>query len=152
MLERIFSELGPWNWLVLGFVLLTLEIILPGVFLVWIGLAALAVGVLSIAIWEFSLWIWQVQILVFLVFSLLSAWLGYRFVRRDESPSDQPLLNQRARQLVGRTGTLDEAIRDGRGRLKLGDTWWPVNGPDAAPGTKVRVVAATDGDLVVEPV
>ena len=69
MLERIFSELGPWNWLVLGFVLLTLEIILPGVFLVWIGLAALAVGVLSIAIWEFALWTWQVQILVFLVFS-----------------------------------------------------------------------------------
>ncbi len=152
MLERIFSELGAWNWLVLGFVLLTLEIIIPGVFLVWIGLAALAVGVLSIVVWEFAMWTWQVQILVFLALALLSAWTGYRYVRLDETPSDQPLLNQRAKQLVGRTGTLDEPIRDGRGRLKIGDTWWPVNGPDTAPGTKVRVVAAQDGDLVVEPV
>lgn len=151
MLERIFSELGPWNWLVLGFILLTLEIILPGVFLVWIGLAALAVGVLSIAIWEFALWTWQVQTLAFLLFSMVSAWMGYRYVQLDKTPSDQPLLNQRAEQLVGRTGTLEEAIRDGRGRLKIGDTYWPVNGPDAAPGTKVRVVAARDGDLIVAP-
>jgi membrane protein implicated in regulation of membrane protease activity len=152
MIERIVGELGPWNWMVLGFVLLGLEIFVPGVFLVWIGLAALAIGLVSFLAWDLAFWTWQVQVLAFLAAALAAAWFGYRFYRRDATPSDEPLLNQRARQLVGRTGTLEEPIRDGRGRLKLGDTWWRVLGPDAAPGTRVRVAEVRDGELVVEPV
>ncbi len=150
MIERIVGELGPWNWMVLGFVLLGLEIFVPGVFLVWIGLAALLIGVLSFFFWEAAFWSWHVQVLVFLAAALVAAWLGYRFYRVEKTPTDEPLLNQRARQLVGRTGTLEQPIRDGRGRLKLGDTWWSVNGPDCAPGTQVRVTDVRDGDLVVE--
>ncbi|QDZ02773.1 NfeD family protein [Nitratireductor mangrovi] len=150
MIARIFAELGPWNWIVLGFLLLALEILVPGVFLVWIGLAALATGLLSIALWEAGFWTWQVQTIVFLLLSLLSAYGGYRFVRGRETPSDQPLLNQRARQLVGRTATLEEDMREGRGRIRLGDTYWRVSGPDAAAGTRVRVVEAKDSELTVE--
>lgn len=152
MIARIFAELGPWNWIVLGFLLLALEILAPGVFLVWIGLAALATGLLSIALWEAGFWTWQVQTIVFLLLSLLSAYGGYRFVRGRETPSDQPLLNQRARQLVGRTATLEEDMREGRGRIRLGDTYWRVSGPDAAAGTRVRVIEARDYDLIVEVV
>ena len=57
MLARIFAELGPWNWMVLGFALLTLEILTPGVFMLWIGLAALIVGVLSLMFWSAAFWI-----------------------------------------------------------------------------------------------
>lgn len=152
MIERIVGELGPWNWMVLGFVLLALEIVVPGVFLVWIGLAALAIGALSFFVWDSALWSWQVQVLAFLAASLATAWFGYRFVRRDTTPTDEPLLNQRARQLVGRTGTLEEPMRNGRGRLKIGDTWWSIVGPDCLPGTQVRISDVRDGDLVVEPV
>ena len=152
MIERIVGELGPWNWMVLGFVLLALEIVVPGVFLVWIGLAALAIGALSFLVWDSAFWTWQVQVLAFLAASLAAAWFGYRFVRRDTTPTDEPLLNQRARQLVGRTGTLEEPIRNGRGRLKIGDTWWSIVGPDASPGTQVRVTDVRDGDLVVATV
>jgi membrane protein implicated in regulation of membrane protease activity len=152
MIERIVGELGPWNWMVLGFVLLGLEIFVPGVFLVWIGLAALAIGLVSFLAWDLAIWNWQVQVLVFLVTALASAWFGYRFFGRNATTTDEPLLNQRAMQLVGRTGTLEEPIRDGRGRLKLGDTWWSVLGPDAAPGTRVRVAEVRNGELVVEPV
>jgi len=150
MIERIVGELGPWNWMVLGFVLLGLEIFVPGVFLVWIGLAALLIGVLSFFLWDAAFWSWQVQVLVFLAASLAAAWFGYRFVRHDTTPTDEPLLNQRARQLVGRTGTLEQPMQNGRGRLKLGDTWWSIVGPDCAPGTQVRVTDIKDGDLVVE--
>ena len=154
MLERIFAELGPWNWMVLGFVLLTLEILVPGVFLLWIGLAALVVGALSLMFWNAGFWIWEIQVVVFLALALVSAYSGKRIMGGRKDDSDQPLLNRRGDQLVGRTATLAEPITNGRGRVKIGDTMWRVSGPDLPAGTKVRVKAATDLDLelVVEPV
>ena len=154
MLERVFAELGPWNWMVLGFALLTLEILTPGVFMLWIGLAALIVGALSLMFWRAGFWIWQVQILVFLALALVCAFAGKKIMSGRGSASDQPLLNRRGDQLIGRTATLTEPITDGRGRIKIGDTTWRVSGPDLPAGTKVRVKAAADLDLelVVEPV
>jgi len=154
MIERIVSNLGPWNWMVLGFLLLAAEIVAPGVFLVWIGIAALIVGTISLAAWGAVFWPWQVQVLVFLVLSLLSAYLGRKLVASRKNDSDQPLLNRRGVQLIGRTATLTEPIREGRGRIQLGDTLWRVSGPDLPAGARVRVVAAadTDLDLVVEPI
>lgn len=153
MLESVLSELGPWNWMVLGFVLLTLEIVLPGVFLLWIGIAAIVVGTASLALWDLPFWTWQLQVLVFLVLSLVSAYGGKKMMAGREDVSDQPLLNRRGQQMVGRVATLSEPIRDGRGRVRLGDTLWRVSGPDLPAGAKVRVTAAaeTDLELVVEP-
>lgn len=148
MIERIFSELGPWNWMVIGFALLALEIVVPGFFLLWIGLAAIVTGALSLALWDASWWIWQVQVLVFLALSLLAAWGGRKLMGNDRAgPSDLPLLNQRGAQLIGRTATLTEPISNGRGRVKLGDTMWRVSGPDLPVGATIRVKAASDADL-----
>lgn len=154
MLERIFAELGPWNWMVLGFVLLILEILTPGVFMLWIGLAALIVGAVSLMFWNASFWSWEVQVVVFLVLALVCAFAGKKVMGSGKATSDQPLLNRRGDQLVGRTATLTEPITNGRGRVKIGDTVWRVSGPDLPVGTTVRVKAATDLDLelVVEPV
>ncbi|HEY6632761.1 MAG TPA: NfeD family protein [Rhizobiaceae bacterium] len=154
MLEQVFAELGPWNWMVLGFVLLTLEILLPGVFILWIGLAALIVGAASLMLWDASFWSWEVQVVTFLALALVSAIVGKKIMGSARDTSDQPLLNRRGEQLVGRTATLTEPITDGRGRVKIGDTVWRVSGPDLPAGTKVRVTSATDLDLelVVEPV
>jgi len=152
MLARIFAELGPWNWMVLGFVLLALEILVPGVFLLWIGIAAILVGALSLQLWDAAIWTWQLQTVVFLVLSLISAYLGHRINMSRAGDSDEPLLNRRDAQLVGRTATLEEPIREGRGRIRLDDTVWKVVGPDSAAGTRVRVVQATGGELTVEPI
>ena len=154
MLERIFIELGPWNWMVLGFILLVLEIAVPGVFLLWIGIAALIIGAASLALWDAGFWIWQVQVVAFLALSLVSAYVGKQIVGRRQDQSDQPLLNRRGEQMIGRTATLVEPIREGRGRIQLGDTLWRVSGPDLPAGTRVRVTGATDTDLElrVEPV
>jgi membrane protein implicated in regulation of membrane protease activity len=148
MLAGIFAELGLWNWFVLGFVLLALEILVPGVFLLWIGIAALATGALSLLLWDGSFWIWQVQVLTFLVLSLISAFAGKR-VMGNGGESDLPLLNRRADQLVGRTATLAEPIVNGWGRVRIDDTIWKVNGPDMPAGTTVRVSAVKNGDLSV---
>ena len=154
MIERIFTDLGPWNWMVLGFVLLILELLLPGVFLLWIGIAALLTGTISLQLWGAGFWTWQVQVLAFLVLSLISAYVGKRIADERGNDTDQPLLNRRGAQMVGRTATLSEPIRDGHGRIRLGDTLWRVSGPDLPAGARVRVVSAADTDLelVVEAV
>ncbi|TPJ44210.1 NfeD family protein [Mesorhizobium sp. B2-5-4] len=147
MIDRIVSELGPWNWMVLGFVLLVVEVIAPGFFMLWIGIAALIVGAVSLLVWGAAIWTWQVQVLLFLVLSLVSAFAGKKLMGGHDQPSDQPLLNRRGAQMIGRMATLAEPIRDGRGRIKLGDTLWRVSGPDLPAGTQVRVTAAADTDL-----
>ena len=154
MIASIVAELGPWNWMLLGFILLCLEIFAPGVFLLWIGIAALIVGSASLLLWDAAFWTWQVQVLIFLVLSLASAYVGKKLVRDRETASDQPLLNNRGAQMIGRTATLAEPIKEGRGRIKLGDTTWRVSGPDLPAGAQVRVIGAADTDLelVVEPV
>ncbi|CDX11332.1 conserved membrane hypothetical protein [Mesorhizobium sp. ORS 3324] len=158
MIERIVSELGPWNWMVLGFVLLVMEVVAPGVFMLWIGIAALIIGAVSLligyaAIWPWqaelnsAIWTWQVQVLTFLVLSVISAFIGKRLTAARAGEVDQPLLNRRGAQMVGRTATLTEPIKDGRGRIRLGDTLWRVSGPDLPAGTHVRVTGAADTDL-----
>lgn len=152
MLQSIFSELGPWNWMVLGFALLAMEIVAPGVFLLWIGVAALITGAISLALWDASFWVWQVQVLAFLALSLVCAVGGKKLMGNPREDSDQPLLNRRGEQLVGRTATLAEPIREGRGRIQLGDTMWRVSGPDLPVGARVRVtgVGSAETELTVE--
>jgi len=152
MILSLVDQLGPWNWMVLGLVLLGLEILLPGVFLLWIGLAALAVGSLSLLLWDVGFWGWELQTVIFLALSVVFAFAGRRIMASRGDQSDQPLLNQRGQQLVGRTATLKEPISEGFGRIQLGDTLWRVSGPDLPVGARVRVVAAGDSELVVEQI
>lgn len=150
MLMRIFAELGPWNWMVLGFALLALEILVPGVFMLWIGIAAILTGALSLQLWGMEFWGWQLQVLVFLVLSLICAYGGMKLVGGNDEETDQPLLNRRGEQLIGRTALLAEPIAEGRGRIRIDDTTWRVAGPDLPIGARVRVIGAEDSQLVVE--
>lgn len=154
MIERVFFELGPWNWMVLGILLLVAEILAPGVFMIWIGIAALIVGAASLLLWDASFWTWELQLLAFAVLALVSALVGKRLFGGSREKSDQPLLNRRGEQMIGRTATLTEPIREGRGRIQLGDTLWRVSGPDLPAGARVRVTGAaeTDLELVVEKI
>jgi membrane protein implicated in regulation of membrane protease activity len=150
MIERILFELGPWAWWVLGLILLAAEMVLPGVFLVWIGIAAILVGVLSLLFWSSDFWLWQMQLVIFALFSVAAVLIGRRLVARSGQVTDEPLLNQRGARLVGRTAVLEEPISEGRGRIRLDDTTWPVDGPDMPAGTRVRVVASSGRQLTVE--
>jgi membrane protein implicated in regulation of membrane protease activity len=151
MLISLVRELGPWSWWVVGLVLLAAELVVPGVFLVWVGLAAIIVGALSLLLWESALWTWQLQMLLFAALAIVAALLGRRYVYHNRDASDEPFLNQRSAGLVGRTATLQEPIAEGRGRIRLDDTYWSVMGPDLPAGTQVRIVASNGRDLTVEP-
>lgn len=152
MIHALVAELGPWTWWIIGLILLGAEILMPGIFLLWIGLAAIVIGAISFALWEMAWWNWQVQLLVFAVLALLSAYIGHRFIRQRSQETDQPLLNRRMERLVGRTATLLDPIENGRGRIRLDDTAWVVSGPDLPAGTTVRISDVRDGDIHVEPV
>ncbi|CDN95574.1 NfeD family protein [Agrobacterium tumefaciens] len=150
MLQRLASEFGPWSWWIVGFILLAAELVAPGVFLIWIGLAALVIGALSLFFWEAAFWAWQLQFVLFAALSIIFALLGRRYFGRNRDTSDEPFLNQREASLVGRTATLQEPIVEGRGRIRLDDTWWSVNGEDMPAGTRVRIAAARGRTLVIE--
>lgn len=153
MILGILNELGPWNWMLLGFILLALEIVVPGVFLLWIGIAAILTGGLSLQLWAFEAWSWQIQVMVFLALSLCAVVAGKKLSdSRRGRDTDQPLLNLRSEQLVGRTAVLDEPIREGRGRVRLDDTIWRVSGPDLPAGARVAIVEAQGTELRVKQI
>ncbi len=152
MIQSIIIELGPWSWWVLGLVLLAAEVILPGFFLIWIGLAAIVLGCLSLLLWGTPMWSWQVQVLLFAVLSVALAFAGRRLMAHYGDETDEPLLNQRGASLVGRTATLTEPIQEGRGRIRIDDTTWVVQGPDLPVGTQVRITESTGRELRVEAV
>jgi membrane protein implicated in regulation of membrane protease activity len=149
MFDMIVYQLGPWSWWVFGLVLLAAELLVPGVFLVWIGMAAIGTGVASLLLWETPWWVWQFQLLLFAVLAVVAILLGRRYFARDEE-SQEPLLNQRGESLVGRTAILKDPISEGRGRVKLDDTTWSVMGPDLPAGSRVKIVACHGRDLKVE--
>lgn len=152
MISRIILELGPWTWWVIGLVLLSAEVLMPGVFLIWIGIAAIIVGSISFLFWGEPFWAWQLQIGIFAVLSVASAIIGRRILAANETPTDEPLLNKRSEGLVGRTAVLAEPIANGRGRIQLDDTYWVVSGPDLPAGTRVEVEAADGRELAVKAI
>src|SRR6201995_5992583 len=133
-MAEMFSTLGNWNWLIFGFILMALELVAPGVFLFWLGLASLLVGLLSFAINPS----WQAQLLMFAVFAAAAVPLWRRLARAAPAAS-HPFLNKRADALVGRVFTLEKPIIDGFGTVRVDDTIWRVAGPDAPAGSRVPV-------------
>jgi membrane protein implicated in regulation of membrane protease activity len=136
---------GAWSWVVAGLVLLALELVAPGGVLIWLGAAALVTGGLALGV---SIY-WPLQFVVFGVLALAAIWLWLR-TRKQEEPTDRPFLNRRAERFIGHEAVLDEPIRDGEGRVAIGDTTWRVIGPDLAAGARIRVVDADGAVLRVE--
>ncbi len=152
MIASIVGELGSWTWWIIGLVLLIFEIVLPGVFMLWFGIAAMIVGTISLMVGEASWWSWQIQIVAFAVLSLGSAIIGRKYWYNVHPDTDEPNLNARSDRMVGQTSVLIEAMKDGSGRIKLGDTTWRVEGPDLPAGSRVKVVDSQSSTLKVEAV
>ena len=146
----LLMTLGAWNWVVLGFILLLLELVFPGVFFVWFGLGALLTALVSLLFYNLP-WIafWEVEVVFFLIFSVIMVLIGRNFFRRDRE-TDEPLLNRRTDQIIGKTVVLDEPVRDGKGRIRFDDTIWRIKGPDLPEGTEGKVVAFENGVFTIE--
>ncbi|MGL5839639.1 MAG: NfeD family protein [Sphingorhabdus sp.] len=137
-----------WIWLALGFGLAAIEMLIPGFFLMWLGLAALIVGMLTWAL-PISL---PLQVALFAILSVLTVYAGKRFLANNPIDSTDPKLNDRGARLTGEVVTVVQAIQDGRGRVRVGDSEWNARGADAATGSRVRVTGIEGADLLVEAV
>lgn len=141
-----FESLGLWNWFVVGGILLIAEVLVPGVFLLWLGVAALIVGAISLVVD----WPWQLQVIVFAVLSLASVPLWRRL--SFGSKTDQPFLNRRTEALIGRIFTLEKPIVGGIGAVAIDDTVWRVTGADAPAGSRIKVTRVDGATIYVERV
>jgi membrane protein implicated in regulation of membrane protease activity len=145
-MTEMFITLGTWNWLIFGVILMALELLAPGVFLFWLGLAALLVGLLSFAFHPS----WQIQILMFAIFAAAAVPLWRRIAHANAALSESnPFLNKRAEALVGRVFTLEKPIVDGTGTVRIDDTVWRIAGPDMPAGSRIRIVRADGASLTV---
>ncbi len=133
-------------WLSFGVLLCIAEMIVPGVFLMWLGIAALITGAAA-----FFLPIpTAAQLGVFAVLAIASVFIGRRWSAGKEIVSDDPMLNDRLARLIGEPVVVEDAIVGGRGRVRVGDGVWPATGSDAPVGARLRVTGADGGVLRVE--
>lgn len=145
---EFLAAYGAWSWIVAGLVLLALELVVPGGYLLWMGVAGIVTGLATMLLPMG----WPVQWVIFGALSLVSILLWVRWQRGRQSLSDQPFLNRRAERFIGHEAVLDFPIEAGYGRLALGDTIWRISGPDLPAGRRIRVVAHDGAVLKVEPI
>ena len=130
-----FLNLGAWNWFILAAVMMLLESVIPGVHFMWFGMAAVAMAFVTLAVpMPFAY-----QLVLFAILSLVSIYTARRYWALQDFVTDNPDLNNRGQQYVGRTVTVVEPITNGRGKVSVGDTVWPAEGADTPAGTNVKV-------------
>ena len=136
-----------WLWAILGLLLIGGEMLAPGVFLIWLGLAALVtgavVGIVGLG--------WQAACIVFAILAIACVAVGRLLTRRRaEEPDAATGLNDRGRQLIGKVFRLEATMTGGEGRIRVGDSSWRIIGPELLAGSEVRVVRVEGATLVVE--
>ncbi len=132
--------MAAWHWIVLGVALAIAETLLPGTILLWLGIAAALTGIVLLAWSDLG---WQSQVLLFGAIAVVAVAVGLALRRKLEKPQPREV-NLGTQRFVGQRGALSTAISNGRGEIRLGDSVWPVAGPDLPAGTSV-VVTGSDG-------
>ncbi|MBP6749702.1 MAG: NfeD family protein [Xanthomonadaceae bacterium] len=137
-------------WAVVALLLIAAEVMAPGAFMLWLGFAAAAMFVLA---WLMPGMPIVLQAVLFVVLGFASILAYRKWLQRQQEPeSDQPALNRRAAQLIGRIVPLERAIERGTGRVQIADAYWEVSGPDLPLGASVKIVGADGMTLRVEAV
>lgn len=137
--------MAAWHWIVLGIVLAIAETMLPGTILLWLGIAAALTGIVLLAWSDLG---WQGQVLLFGAIAVVAVGVGLALRRKLHKPQPRDV-NLGTQRFVGQRGALSTAISNGRGEIRLGDSVWPVAGPDLPVGTSVEVTGSDGVTLTV---
>lgn len=147
-MQQVASSVLTWNpavyWAIAGGILLSLELLLPGVFFMWVGLAAVGVAVV-VAVVTLSA---ESQWLLFAVLSVVAALIGWRWYQRNAAGSPGPLPEPGA-VYVGQSAVVIEPLADGHTRVRLHDSVWLAEGAGLAIGATVRVTGQRGSVLLV---
>jgi inner membrane protein len=142
--SALIEQFGPWLWFALAVILFVLETTIPGVHFVWFGLSAMVVGVIALA----TPLGWEWQLIAFAVIALAAVFWVRQKSREESAKPDVPDLNLRGAQYIGRVVTIEDAIVNGRGKVRVGDTVWAAKGEDGPKGASVKVTGS-DGTVLV---
>ncbi len=144
------NVLGSYGWWIVALLFIAAEILVPGYFLLWIGIAAALTGIVNTI---FPGLTFLVQAVLFAVFAVASCVVYWRYIRpAAETRDDQPLLNRRGERMIGRRVIVAEAFVNGRGKVRVGDGVWLAEGVDAAVGDAVEVTGVHGATLQVRQV
>ena len=135
-------------WLIAALVLGIAELAVPGVFLVFLAIAAAVTGVAVFVLPDLPV---TAQLAAFGVWSAVTVLIGKRWYRDYPVEGGDPMLNDRSARLVGQVVVVETALIGGRGRVLVGDGSWPARGEDAAVGTRVTITNVVDGEVLVAP-
>ncbi len=145
--ETVSNLLASYGWWLLALLLIAAELIAPGYFLLWIGLASAVMGLVMLV---FPNLVFLAQTMLFAVLSVAMCFIYWKYIRpAAELRDDQPLLNRKGDRMIGRRVTIVDAIVNGRGKAKVGDSVWLVEGNDCAAGTSVIVTSVNGTTLQV---
>jgi membrane protein implicated in regulation of membrane protease activity len=140
-------EIVFWHWWAFGALLLILELLISGMFFLWMAAAAVLIGALLLLIPAMD---FEYQLIAFSLASVFSIVVFRKLLLRHPIETDRPLLNRRNEQYQGRVFTLEHPIVNGRGKIRVDDSTWKIEGEDCETGTKVKVIAADGVVLKVE--
>jgi len=138
-----------WYWWVVALILLVVEILAPGFFFLWMAISGFITGAVVLLMPAISM---NMQVLFFSILSVVTIIVWKFYGKQHPIESDQPLLNKRGAQYIGRVFNLTKAIKNGQGQIKVDDTLWKVRGEDCEIDTKVRVTAIRGTVFDVEKV
>lgn len=147
MLNGVFDSLLYWHWWLFAIALIILEVFSAGAFFIWMGVAATFTGFILLLIPEIS---WETQFILFAISSILAILIGRAFFNRKENTTEDPTLSGQENSLIGKTFAVEQAITNGSGRVKVGESTWKANGPDCKVGSSVKVIAVDGAELIVE--
>ena len=136
-----------WVWIAVGFVLAAAEILVPGVFLIWLAGAALLTGLITLVL---PIGV-PLQVVIFAVLAVTAVFIGRNYLRANPVEEVDPKMNRRGMRLAGEIAIVTSAIDGGTGRVKHGDSEWLAKGCNAAVGDKVRISGSDGAVLIVEP-
>jgi inner membrane protein len=136
-----------WLWAIAGIILLIAEIIAPGFFLIFVGLAAVLTGLFTLM---FDLGL-APQLALFALYSVLAVMIGKRWYGEPNATDANLRLNEPARRLIGKTVTVVGTVDEHSGRVRVGDGEWNARGGPAEVGERVTVTAVDGNCLIVEP-
>lgn len=146
-MSEYFATLLFWHWWILALVLIIIEMVAPGFFLMWIGGAAAVTGLITMIVPSLP---WQGQFVLFGVLAIASVVGARYYFKRNPIETADSTLNKRGAQYVGRTFSLEEAIVNGAGKVRVGDSVWRALGPDLPAGDRVKVTGVEGAALKVE--
>jgi inner membrane protein len=133
-------------WLIGAVILGGLELLLPGVFLIWIAVAAAMTGIATLFL-DIPI---IGQLVLFSLLAVAAVYSARKSYRSLGNTSADPMLNDRGARMIGQIVTVTEALSASGGRVRVGDSEWPARGPALESGATARISYVENGVVHVE--